>query len=107
MLVSLIQSNFTSFGSGVHVPEWGINLNNRGFSFSLDPGTGPTAVEGVLEGLRLTLTVRTPSSTRTETRILPEAPALAMNLPRRLAAEGLAPTAAPQTVAAPVTAASD
>lgn len=37
LLVSLIQSNFMSFGSGVHVPEWGINLNNRGFSFSLDP----------------------------------------------------------------------
>ena len=35
MLVSLIQSNFIHFGSGVHVPEWGINLNNRGFSFSL------------------------------------------------------------------------
>jgi gamma-glutamyltranspeptidase/glutathione hydrolase len=37
LLVSLIQSNFVSFGSGVHVPEWGINLNNRGFSFSLEP----------------------------------------------------------------------
>jgi gamma-glutamyltranspeptidase/glutathione hydrolase len=36
MLVSLIQSNFLSFGSGVHVPEWGINLNNRGSSFTLD-----------------------------------------------------------------------
>ena len=36
MFVSLIQSNFIHFGSGVHVPEWGINLNNRGFSFSLD-----------------------------------------------------------------------
>lgn len=36
LLVSLIQSNFLSFGSGVHVPEWGINLNNRGSSFSLD-----------------------------------------------------------------------
>ena len=35
--VSLIQSNFIHFGSGVHVPEWGINLNNRGFSFTLDP----------------------------------------------------------------------
>jgi gamma-glutamyltranspeptidase/glutathione hydrolase len=34
--VSLIQSNFLSFGSGVHVPEWGINLNNRGSSFALD-----------------------------------------------------------------------
>jgi len=37
LLVSLIQSNYIHFGSGVHVPEWGINLNNRGFSFSLDP----------------------------------------------------------------------
>jgi gamma-glutamyltranspeptidase / glutathione hydrolase len=37
LLVSLIQSNFLAFGSGVHVPEWGINLNNRGSSFSLDP----------------------------------------------------------------------
>jgi len=38
LLVSLIQSNFVHCGSGVHVPEWGINLNNRGFSFSLEPG---------------------------------------------------------------------
>ncbi len=37
LMVSLIQSNFIHFGAGVHVPEWGINLNNRGFSFSLDP----------------------------------------------------------------------
>jgi gamma-glutamyltranspeptidase/glutathione hydrolase len=37
LLVSLIQSNFVHFGSGVHVSERGINLNNRGFSFSLDP----------------------------------------------------------------------
>jgi gamma-glutamyltranspeptidase/glutathione hydrolase len=37
LLVSLIQSNFLGFGSGVHVPEWGINLNNRGSSFVLDP----------------------------------------------------------------------
>jgi gamma-glutamyltranspeptidase / glutathione hydrolase len=36
LLVSLIQSNFIHFGSGVHVADWGINLNNRGFSFSLD-----------------------------------------------------------------------
>src|SRR5262249_55088841 len=36
MCVSLIQSNFTAIGSGVHVPEWGINLHNRGASFSLD-----------------------------------------------------------------------
>jgi gamma-glutamyltranspeptidase/glutathione hydrolase len=37
LLVSLIQSNFAGFGSGVFVPEWGINLHNRGASFSLDP----------------------------------------------------------------------
>ena len=37
MCVSLIQSNFTAIGSGVHVAEWGINLHNRGASFSLDP----------------------------------------------------------------------
>jgi gamma-glutamyltranspeptidase/glutathione hydrolase len=36
LMVSLIQSNFLHFGSGVHVPEWGINLNNRGFSFAFD-----------------------------------------------------------------------
>jgi gamma-glutamyltranspeptidase/glutathione hydrolase len=36
LLVSLIQSNFLSFGSGVHVGEWGINLNNRGSSFTFD-----------------------------------------------------------------------
>lgn len=37
LLVSLIQSNFTATGSGVHVTDWGINLQNRGSSFSLDP----------------------------------------------------------------------
>jgi gamma-glutamyltranspeptidase/glutathione hydrolase len=35
-MISLIQSNFAGFGSGVFVPEWGINLHNRGGSFSLD-----------------------------------------------------------------------
>jgi gamma-glutamyltranspeptidase/glutathione hydrolase len=38
MLVSLIQSNYAGFGSGVTVPEWGINLQNRATFFSLDPG---------------------------------------------------------------------
>jgi gamma-glutamyltranspeptidase/glutathione hydrolase len=46
LLVSLIQSNFISFGSGVHVPEWGINLNNRGFSFSLDPAAANVHAPG-------------------------------------------------------------
>jgi gamma-glutamyltranspeptidase/glutathione hydrolase len=37
MCVSLIQSNFSGFGSGVTVPGWGINLHNRGAYFSLEP----------------------------------------------------------------------
>lgn len=37
MLVSLIQSNYLGFGSGVTVPDWGINLQNRGTYFVLDP----------------------------------------------------------------------
>jgi len=61
----------------------------RAFSFSLDPGTGPTQVEGVLEGRRLDLTIRTPSGERRETRELAEPPALSLNLGRALAARGL------------------
>lgn len=37
LCVSLIQSNFNGFGSGVTVPGLGINLHNRGAYFSLDP----------------------------------------------------------------------
>lgn len=37
MLAGLIQSNYQLFGSGITVPVWGINLHNRGSSFSLDP----------------------------------------------------------------------
>jgi gamma-glutamyltranspeptidase/glutathione hydrolase len=37
LCVSLIQSNFTAIGSGVHVADWGLNLQNRGASFSLEP----------------------------------------------------------------------
>jgi len=63
----------------------------RGFSFSLDPGTGPTVVEGTLDGLRLRLSVTTRSGRREETRELEEAPALPLSLSRRLAAQGLEP----------------
>src|SRR6266511_1979011 len=37
MFVSLIQSNWMGLGSGITVPDWGINLQNRGSYFSLDP----------------------------------------------------------------------
>lgn len=36
-MVSLIQSNYSGFGSGVVVPDWGIALQNRGSGFSVDP----------------------------------------------------------------------
>jgi gamma-glutamyltranspeptidase/glutathione hydrolase len=36
-MVSLIQSNYMDFGSGITVEDWGINLHNRGRDFVLDP----------------------------------------------------------------------
>ena len=61
----------------------------RSFSFSLDPGTGPTEIAGTVDGRRLELLIRTPAGERRETRQLEAPPALQLNLPRRLAAEGL------------------
>ena len=37
MMVSLIQSNYTGFGSGYVVPELGFGIQNRGGLFALDP----------------------------------------------------------------------
>ena len=37
LCVSLIQSNYNGFGSGVTVPGFGVNLHNRAAYFSLDP----------------------------------------------------------------------
>ncbi len=44
MLVSLIQSNYTGFGSGYVVPQVGIGIQDRGALFSLDPAH-PNALE--------------------------------------------------------------
>ena len=38
MMISLIQSNYMGFGSGVVVPEVGVSLQNRGHGFTLDAG---------------------------------------------------------------------
>ena len=37
-MVSLIQSNYSGFGSGYAVPEWGFGIHNRGALFDLKPG---------------------------------------------------------------------
>ena len=44
-MVSLIQSNYMGFGSGVVVPNTGIGLHNRGHNFVLDK-EHPNALEG-------------------------------------------------------------
>jgi hypothetical protein len=67
------------------------NFEVRSFQFSMDPGTGAIEVSGTVEGRQLVLTVKTASGTRSERRELAEPPALSLNLPRRLAAAGLAP----------------
>jgi gamma-glutamyltranspeptidase/glutathione hydrolase len=38
-MVSLIQSNYTGFGSGYTVAEFGFGIQNRGGLFNLEPGT--------------------------------------------------------------------
>ena len=61
----------------------------KSFDFSLDPGTGPLQLSGKVDGLTLSIEVRSLGSTRREVRQLTEPPALMLNLARRLARGGL------------------
>jgi len=45
-MVSLINSNYDAFGSGIVVPGTGFALHNRGASFTLTPGLPNTAAPG-------------------------------------------------------------
>ncbi len=38
-LACVVQSNLAGFGSGESIPEWGLNLHNRGSAFTLDPAS--------------------------------------------------------------------
>ena len=46
MMVSLIQSNYMGFGSGVVVPGYGISLQNRGHGFSTDAASANVIAPG-------------------------------------------------------------
>ena len=70
----------------------------QSFDFSLDPGTGPVQVAGVVTGKHVSLTIKTTSGTQREERDLDDVPVLGANLPRRLAALGLEPGAKHQVL---------
>jgi transglutaminase-like putative cysteine protease len=63
----------------------------QSFEFSLDPGTGPIRIGGIVRGLELHISITSGGRTRTEVRRLAERPMLSLNLVRRLADEGLTP----------------
>ena len=70
----------------------------RSFQFSLDPGTGPVEVSGVVTGRHVSLTLTTASGTQREERDLDAVPVLGVSLPRRLASQGFTPGARQQVV---------
>ncbi|MEO8360551.1 MAG: transglutaminase-like domain-containing protein [Vicinamibacteria bacterium] len=60
------------------------------FAFSLDPGTGPISIKGILETpTRLAVRIITASGERARIYDLKEPPVLGLNLPKRLLALGL------------------
>ena len=63
----------------------------QSFEFSLDPGTGPITIGGVVRDLDLHISITSAGRTRTEVRRLVERPMLTLNLVRRLAGTGLTP----------------
>jgi transglutaminase-like putative cysteine protease len=65
----------------------------QSFDFSLDPGTGPIKIGGVVRDLDLEIAITSAGRTRTEVRRLVERPMLTLNLVRRLAGEGFRPGA--------------
>ena len=65
----------------------------QSFEFSLDPGTGPIRIGGIVRDLDLDISITSGGRTRTEIRRLPERPMLSLNLVRRLADGGLKPGA--------------
>jgi transglutaminase-like putative cysteine protease len=63
----------------------------RSFEFSLDPGTGPVQVSGVVTGRHVSVTLKTTSGTQQIERDLEDVPVLSVNLPRMLASRGFKP----------------
>lgn len=88
LLLALMGSNTASkLRTEVNVDSQYLLQN---FSFSLDPGTGPMAVSGVLETpTRLAIKITSSGNERSRTIDLKEAPVVSLNLPKRLLAMGL------------------